>query len=128
MLNFDNFKPEFTCIKPVRISVIGSMMGLYVSKLISQSYLFDKKFTYPLIVEHQGKMKLAYFLEKPSEYNEAFYKIYRIDKKKKGISTYLPVPTSALSVLGGSPGKKRPFVSYSIGFSNKLLVILLERV
>lgn len=124
MTNLENFKAQFTPEKPTRVVVLGSSDVVYMPKMVAQSFLFNRNILYPVIRTSQDKSILVIFFDKPKEYYEKCYKIYRI-KRKNGYATFIPVPKSLRPVLASS--SKRPLITYSLGLLDKQMVIVMEK-
>jgi hypothetical protein len=125
MTTFD-YTPEFHSNKPKFLTYLGSMAAFQVPGLVASSVVSNHKLTYPLFQYHEGVMKLFFFFERPDEYNQRPYSVYKI-KKKNALVTYLPIPTTLLSILADGKKKKLPLVDFSFGFCNKLPALVLER-
>lgn len=117
---------EYESEEPSKIFAVGSGDCLYVPKILDRSFLFDKNYVYPCVVEQEGILKLAFFLSRPNEYFDKGYKIYRLIRPQS-TATYIPIPKHLKPFLIDGKNKK-PLVHYSIGCnSNGGWFILIEK-
>ena len=123
--NLINFKEMFTCEKSIKITTLGNITAIYINKMIGETFLANQKFVYPDLVLHEEQMKIAFYFEKPRDYSEKIYKLYKI-KRKGSLGYYVPIPAQLQRILFKS--NKNPLINYKIGVSNKIMMILLEKI
>jgi len=117
-------KIEYSSEIPKRAYWQGGSLVLPISKLIADTFLFDKRYFYPIGAIHNDEVKIiGYFDKKPAYFEGRPYKIYRI-RRNGSTSVYLPLPYKLKSFLGND---KRPLLKYSFGFVQEGLIIIIEK-
>ena len=122
----DNIRIEYKTTEPKKIVPIGDVWAIYMNKVLCQTFIHNWEYVYPILVQHEGKTKLAFYTSRPNEYWDKGYKIYFL-KRNGHTVTYIPIPTHLKPFLLDGRSKNK-LVNMSIGCDDKnRWIVFLER-
>ncbi len=124
MNEIKNFNIIFESNTPINPHIVGNSYGLYIPKTIYNNLLNKTNIVYPLLVLHNGKVKISFYLTLPKDFEDRCYKVYKLQRKKQ-CCIYIPLPKHLVSVLFNN--KRKCLLSYKIAEEDGKKLILVER-